>query len=90
MIVLYEASNVCTLDVVVPDDEFVAMVEVANRFRSEVWTLGMTGTDINANVSARLYWNSKVLEPRPDARPFPNGFSARDPRGGRSGSGRKT
>ena len=62
MTVLHPASNVCTLELVVPDGEFVAMVEAANCFRSEVWALGMTGTEINANVRARLYWNSKVPE----------------------------
>ena len=35
MTVLHEASNVCTLDLVVQDDEFVAMVADANRFRVE-------------------------------------------------------
>lgn len=47
---------------VVTDDEFAALVEAANCFRAEVWALGMTGSDINANVRARLYWNSKVPE----------------------------
>ena len=38
------------------------MVEAANCFRSEIWALGMSGTDITANVRARLYWNSNVPE----------------------------
>jgi hypothetical protein len=58
--VLHWASNVCTLDLVVPDDEFVAMIAAANRFRTEVGELGMSGSDIDSNVRARLYWNPKV------------------------------
>jgi hypothetical protein len=45
---------------VVPDDEFVAMVTAANRFRTEVGELGFN--DINANVRARLYWNPRIPE----------------------------
>jgi hypothetical protein len=45
---------------VVPDDEFVAMIDAANRFRTEVGELGMSGYDIDSNVRARLYWNPKV------------------------------
>jgi hypothetical protein len=45
---------------VVPDDEFAAMIAAANRFRTEVGELGMSGSDIDANVRARLYWNPKV------------------------------
>ena len=44
----------------VPDDEFVAMIAAANRFRTEVGELGMSGSDIDSNVRARLYWNPKV------------------------------
>jgi hypothetical protein len=58
--VLHSASNVCTLDLVVPDDEFVAMVADANRLRAAVRELGMSGSDIDSNVRARLYWNPKV------------------------------
>ena len=50
------------LDVVVPDDEFVAMVACANRFRTEVGDLGLTGSVIDSNVRARLYWNPKIPE----------------------------
>jgi hypothetical protein len=46
----------------VSDDEFVAMVAAANHFRTEVGDLGMSGSDIDANVRARLYWNPKVPE----------------------------
>jgi hypothetical protein len=45
---------------VVQDDEFVAMVERANGFRTEVASLGFVGSEIDANVRARLYWNPKV------------------------------
>lgn len=48
------------LATVVPDDEFVAMVAVANRFRAEVKDLGMASFDVDSNVRARLYWNPKV------------------------------
>ncbi len=60
MTVLHSVSNVCTLDPVVPDDEFVAMIAAANRLRTEVGELGMSGSDIDSNVRARLYWNPKV------------------------------
>ena len=46
----------------VPDDEFVAMIAAANRFRTEIGKLGMSGYDIDANVRARLYWNPKVTD----------------------------
>jgi hypothetical protein len=58
--VLHGATNVCTLDHVVPDDEFVAMIGAANRFRTEVEELGMSGSDIDSNVRARLYWNPRI------------------------------
>jgi hypothetical protein len=45
---------------VVPDDEFVAMVADANRLRTAVRELGMSGSDIDSHVRARLYWNPKV------------------------------
>jgi hypothetical protein len=45
---------------VVPDDEFVAMVADANRLQAAVRELGMSGSDVDANVRARLYWNPKV------------------------------
>jgi hypothetical protein len=48
------------LGLVVPDDEFVAMVERANGFRTEVADLGFSGSEIDANVRARLYWNPKI------------------------------
>jgi hypothetical protein len=48
------------LDHVVQDDEFVAMVERANGFRTEVARLGFN--EIDANVRARLYWNATVPE----------------------------
>ena len=60
VIVLHWASNVCTLDLVVADDEFVAMVADANRLRSVVRELGMSGSEVDSNVRARLYWDSKV------------------------------
>jgi hypothetical protein len=60
VIVLHWASNVCTLGLVVPDDEFVAMVADANRLRVAVRELGMSGSDIDSNVRARLYWNPNV------------------------------
>jgi hypothetical protein len=50
------------LDVVVPDDEFVAMVSRANGFRDEVASLGFSGSEIDAHVRARLYWNPKIPE----------------------------
>jgi hypothetical protein len=49
---------------VVQDDEFVRMVERANGFRTEVASLGFIGSEIDANVRARLYWNSKIPELR--------------------------
>ncbi len=48
------------LDVVVPDDEFVAMVAGAHRLRAEVSELGFSGSEVDSNVRARLYWNPKV------------------------------
>jgi len=45
---------------VVADDEFVAMVERAHRLRAEVAQLGFSGSEVDANVRARLYWNPKV------------------------------
>jgi hypothetical protein len=42
------------------DDEFVAMVERAHGLRAEVARLGFRGSEVNANVKARLYWNPKV------------------------------
>ena len=60
VIVLHWASNVCTLDLVVPDDEFVAMVADANRLRAVIGELGMSGSEVDSNVRARLYWDSKV------------------------------
>jgi hypothetical protein len=45
---------------VVADDEFVAMVERANGFRTEVASLGLSGSEVDANVRARLYWSPKV------------------------------
>jgi hypothetical protein len=44
------------------DDEFVAMVACANRFRTDVQALGMSGYDVSANVRARLYWNPTIPE----------------------------
>ena len=44
----------------VADDEFVAMVERAHGLRLEVEKLGFRSSDIDANVKARLYWNSRV------------------------------
>jgi hypothetical protein len=44
----------------VPDDEFVAMVSHANRFRTEVGKLGFS--EVDNNVRARLYWNPKIPE----------------------------
>jgi len=38
------------------------MVTRANGFRSEVAKLGFSGSDIDANVRARLYWNPKIPE----------------------------
>ena len=46
----------------IPNDEFGAMVARANRFRTEVGNLGFSGSVIDANVRARLYWNPKVPE----------------------------
>jgi hypothetical protein len=46
----------------VPDDEFAGMVAHANRFRTDVRELGMSSYDVNANVRARLYWNSTIPE----------------------------
>ena len=60
VIVLHWASSVCTLDLVVPDDEFVAMVADANRLRAVIGALGMSGSEVDSNVRARLYWDSKV------------------------------
>jgi hypothetical protein len=48
------------LGLVVPPDEFVTMVADANRYRAAVRQLGTSGSDIDANVRARLYWNPKV------------------------------
>jgi hypothetical protein len=45
---------------VVADDEFVAMVGRANGFRTEVAGLGFNGSEVDANVRARLYWSPKV------------------------------
>jgi len=53
------------LGVVVPDDEFVAMVSRANGFRAEVSGLGFSGSEIDAHVRARLYWNPKIPELTP-------------------------
>ena len=50
------------LAVMVSDDEFVAMVEAANCFRTEVGNLGFSGWSIDTNVRARLYWNPRVPE----------------------------
>jgi hypothetical protein len=50
------------LAVVVPDDEFVAMIARANRFRSEVGELGWDGFIVDSNVRARLYWNPTTPE----------------------------
>ena len=50
------------LDLVVPDDEFVAMVASANQFRTEVGKLGFSGSNIDSYVRARLYWNPKIPE----------------------------
>jgi hypothetical protein len=47
---------------VIPDDEFVAMAARANRFRTEVVELGVSGWNVDANVRARLYWNPKIPE----------------------------
>jgi hypothetical protein len=43
---------------VVQEEEFVAMVERANGFRTEVASLGFN--EIDAYVRARLYWNPKL------------------------------
>jgi hypothetical protein len=48
------------LGLVVPDDEFATMVADANRLRAAVRRLGTSGSDIDSNVRARLYWNPKV------------------------------
>jgi len=53
------------LGVVVPDDEFVAMVSRANGFRAEVSSIGFSGSEIDAHVRARLYWNPKIPELTP-------------------------
>jgi hypothetical protein len=58
-------SAVRMLDVVVPDDEFVAMVSRANGFRTEVASLGFSGSEIDARVRAQLYWNPKIPELTP-------------------------
>jgi hypothetical protein len=58
--VLHQASNLCTLDLVVPDDEYMAMASRANRFRTEVGELGFS--EVDNNVRARLYWNPKIPE----------------------------
>ena len=47
--------------VLVPDDEFVAMVARANRFRAEVGKL-WNGFVVDSNVRARLYWNPTIPE----------------------------
>jgi hypothetical protein len=52
--ILHWAPNVCTLDLVVPD-EFVAMVADANRVRAAVRELGLSGSDIDSNIRARLH-----------------------------------
>jgi hypothetical protein len=44
----------------VADDEFAGMVASANRFRTDVRDLGMSSHDVNANIRARLYWNSTI------------------------------
>jgi hypothetical protein len=44
-----------------PDDEFVAMIARANRFRAEVREL-WNGFVVDSNVRARLYWNPKIPE----------------------------
>ena len=36
------------------------MVADANRLQAAVRELGMSGSDVDANVRARLYWNPKV------------------------------
>lgn len=41
------------------------MVSRANGFRTEVASLGFGGSEIDANVRARLYWNPKVPELTP-------------------------
>ena len=48
------------LGTVVSDDEFVAMVSRANGFRAEVASLGFGGSEIDAHVRARLYWNPRI------------------------------
>ena len=48
------------LDLVVQDDEFVAMVASAHRFRTEVGKLGFT--EVDNNVRARLYWSPMIPE----------------------------
>ena len=53
------------LEVVVSDDEFVAMVSRASGFRAEVASLGFSGSEIDAHVRARLYWNPKIPELTP-------------------------
>jgi hypothetical protein len=45
---------------VVADDAFVTMVERAHQLRAEVAELGFSGSEVDANVRARLYWNPKV------------------------------
>ena len=48
------------LGLVVPDEEFVAMVARANGFRAEVASLGYRRHEVDSNVRARLYWNPKI------------------------------
>jgi hypothetical protein len=45
---------------VLADDEFMAMVERAHGLRADVAKLGFSGSEVDANVKARLYWNPKV------------------------------
>lgn len=39
------------------------MVDRANGLRTEVAKLGFRGSEVDANVKARLYWNPKVPTP---------------------------
>jgi hypothetical protein len=50
------------LALVVPEDEFAAMMARANHFRVEVRELGWNGFVVDSNVRARLYWNPKIPE----------------------------
>ena len=38
------------------------MVADANRLRAVIGALGMSGSEVDSNVRARLYWDSKVLQ----------------------------